>query len=54
MLLYEAINLSRIIEIEQSYIEGTVYNFETESHTFMCKDALPELWDPALRVRGWA
>lgn len=43
----------RIIEIEQSYIEGTVYNFETESHTFMCPNVLTHNCRDALRVRGW-
>ena len=43
----------RIIGIEESYIEGTVYNFETESHTFMCPNIVTHNCRDALRVRGW-
>lgn len=42
----------KIKEIITSRYTGTVYNFECETHTFMCRNILTHNCDPLIYQRG--
>ena len=44
--------LLKIEKIEESSYTGIVYNFECETHTFMCRNILTHNCDPLTYQRG--
>ena len=44
--------LLKVEKIEESSYTGIVYNFECETHTFMCRNILTHNCDPLTYQRG--